>query len=96
MAWRKNFTEIFTYRRAGLNCPRLVKLRSFISFLSYYSISYQGIYLDFLYHEDLEKWDGLWYGGARETREPRVTKGDCYQKRTFSRISLQFMILMVS
>ena len=28
-----------------------------------------------LYHEDIEKRKGVWCGGARETREPRVTIG---------------------
>ena len=31
------------------------------------------IFLQLLYHEDLEKRRKVWRGGARETREPRVT-----------------------
>ena len=47
-----------------------------------------------LYHQGLQKRGEVWCGGARETREPRVTIGFCYQKRTFSKISPVFKILM--
>ena len=37
-----------------------------------------------VYHEDLEQRDGVWCGGARETREPHVTTGALKASR-FSR-----------
>ena len=41
------------------------------------------------------KAEGMWCRGARETGEPRVTIRDCYQKGTFSQLSLLFKILVV-
>ena len=43
-----------------------------------------------LYHEDLEKRGGVWWGGAPETRELRVEKNKTSLKQTISTINSSF------